>query len=172
MQWHVIQVYTGKEKTVKTLIEKISAKMQIGNIERVVASINYVGVHATKKIIAEPIIKSYIFIRCDMTADVKNLLYKIPFVSRIIGVIADDEMEEMIPRIVTQTVELKDPPCSGTVAALKKKYKEIVEKVSRGKLVIRLPRILLLKIIRSLKHPDLINLPDNRVFKALLEFSQ
>ncbi|GBF35475.1 hypothetical protein DCCM_4604 [Desulfocucumis palustris] len=145
--WIALQVHSGKEIDVEWSVKfDLKGMENLGRlIDKAVAPLKKIAVFSSKKVMYEPIITGYVFVKCILTDQLWHYLRRLPHVYGILnGTISEEEMERILSRCENQAEF--DKPDTSILESIKAKFSRIIEAKRNKKSVIRLP----LQYVRNL----------------------
>lgn len=146
-QWKVLQVITGQEAKIKKLLDE-NMELYKESMVQVIAPVRKVAVQSLRKRINEPVIPSYVFVKCILTSQLYYFLRNIPSVYGILdGVVTEEEMQRLLPHLESVgELALTD---RSILDNLKQRFKELILSRRKNKLVIRLPLKQFFSLLKS-----------------------
>lgn len=169
-KWIVLQVITGKEMDVKWAIDESCRRLkEFGDlITETIAPVRNIAVHSTKSIVTEPVIKSYLFVKCNLTNRLWQFLRWLPNVYGILqGNVTEKEMQKILP-LFQNMAELRIPDAE-VLNSIKQKYSEFIETKRSKKTVFRLPLELYRSFMKSAKVLITGAITENKLIRLIIE---
>ncbi|MFZ5643891.1 MAG: transcription termination/antitermination NusG family protein [Bacillota bacterium] len=169
-EWMVLHVCNGREIDVKWAIDDMHKRLGDSRCQifETLAPVREVAVHSKKDIKIEPVIKGYVFVKCNMTNHLWHYLKSIPYVIKVIkGFIPEEEMQRIMPYF-TKLAELTMPD-QNYLDRIKKKYKDLIETKRNKKSVLRLPLKMYRDLIKTLRILCSGRITDRKIFRMLIE---